>query len=139
MTAWETFEQALAQELPVLNEFDTIIWQANGRCVQLQQTRLSLGLAVVSNEYLPAEHALSPEQETQLAEWGWEPPEPGDLNWHIEINWPMTTAEGRQAADLLRRTMQLVLAVDHPVDIAEQRFNASGTDPRRRRRADPQA
>jgi hypothetical protein len=126
VSAWEDMERALAVELPMLGELDTILWEAAGRCVQLQQTRLSLGLAVVSNEYLAAQHALTPQEEQQLAQWGWEPPDPGDLNWHIEIPWPMTSAQGAQAAKLLRQTMQLVLRADDPADITVSRFTAYG-------------
>ncbi len=134
MTTWEQLEHDLGNQLPVLGELDTILWQANGRCVQLQQTRLSLGLSVVSNEYLPAEHALTPAEQQQLAAWGWEAPEPGDLNWHIEVPWPMTTRDSSQVAELLRGTMQLVLGVEQPDHISVQRFTAYGADPRRRRR-----
>jgi T3SS (YopN, CesT) and YbjN peptide-binding chaperone 3 len=124
VTTWEQLEHELAGELPVLGELETILWQANGRCVQLQQTRLSLGLSVVSNEYLQVEHALTRAEEQQLAEWGWEPPEAGDLNWHIEVPWPMTTGEGGQAAELLRRTMQLYSAASSPIT-----FRLSGSQP----------
>lgn len=134
MTAWEQLEGTLAADLPVLGELDTVLWRANGRCVQMQQTRLSLGLAVVSNEYLPAERALTAEEEQQLAEWGWQQPDDGDLNWHIELAWPITTAQGAQAAALLCRTMRLVLRVTETSGIATTRTTSYVSDPRRRRR-----
>lgn len=132
MTTWTEVQARLAAELPVLSELDTMFWEANGRCIQLQQTRLDLCLAVVSNEYLPPEHALTPAEEDRLREIGWHEPDRGIDNWHVELSWPITTEQAQHAAKMLRESMKLVLLVSDPDDIHHRRTTAYIADPRRR-------
>lgn len=132
MTSWVELQDDLAAELPVLGELDTMFWEANGRCVQLQQTRLDLCMSVISNEHLLSEHALTEAEEVRLWEIGWHEPGLGMDSWHLEMPWPITTGQAQQAAKMLREAMELVLLVSSPNEINYRRTTAYIGDPRRR-------
>jgi hypothetical protein len=82
----------------------------------------------VSNAFLVGTRALSPAQEEQLGDLGWQWPSPGarhDLNFHRQ--WPMPTPF-EEVAHLAIRTLREVYGIEGPSRLVYRRFAKGGPD-----------
>lgn len=81
-----------------------------------------------SNNYLVGRWALSPIQEEQLADLGWQAPLPGEkIALNFMRQWPMPTPFA-DVAGLAVRTLREVYGIDHPSELVYRRFAKGGHD-----------
>lgn len=129
MHSWPQFTEQLARRLVVLADGDTFIFFGIGapdQFAQLQQTSTILMLEVASNVVLPPDATLSTEQEEQLGDLGWFPPDPPNTyNWYLHLNWPLSTDASRHAARLVAASLHEVLGVAEPDALRIEGFNAA--------------
>jgi hypothetical protein len=129
MTAstWEQLTEQLAARLPQLDNDDVINLKSEGRYTQLIQVEDGLILEAVSNRFLPPDSQLTPHQEEQLQQKGWEPPNPPlRLNWWHDVKqWPLHSRDADRIADLMISTLRDVYRIADPGDVVERTFNTT--------------
>ena len=120
MTTWDEFERGLAEQLPVMNEGDTVVLSHGDYHVQFAQSTDVTAVEAVSNEFLPPGKHLDAVAERRLMEMGWRHPrpDPDPSGWWDEVPWPMTNATARRIAGRLRRTLEEVFGVGSPADLS---------------------
>jgi hypothetical protein len=125
--SWEQLTDKLAARLPRLQEDDVIILKCGRYSTQLIQLRWGLSLQAVSNRFLPPELPLSTEQEHQLREKGWQPPDPPlQLNWWLDVDkWPLHSRDAARIAELMISTLRDVYDATDPGDVEERSFNVT--------------
>jgi hypothetical protein len=125
--SWEQLIDQLAARLPRLQEDDVISLVGGPYRTELIQLRWGLSLQAVSNRFLPPELHLSTEQERQLREKGWQPPNPPfQLNWWLDVDkWPLHSRDAAWVAELMISTLRDVHDVTEPGDVEERSFNAT--------------
>ncbi|MEU8239043.1 hypothetical protein AB0C07_12415 [Actinoplanes missouriensis] len=124
-SSWEELTEQLADRLPRLEVGDVVILEAPGnRYTELVQLTDGLGLDAVSNNFLPPDGRLAPEQEAGLRAKGWQPPdEPGELNWWLRIKkWPLHSRDAASIAALMVSTLREVYGVASPSELELRAF-----------------
>lgn len=123
--SWEQLTQELAARLPRLADGDTIRLADEPYFSMLQQAPDLLRLETASSHTLPPDRRLTAEQEQRLRALGWEQPEvPGDPNFWIELDWPLSGVRALQAAGMVVGALHEVYGVPRVEAIEEQAFNA---------------
>jgi hypothetical protein len=125
VTTWDEFERALAEQLPLMNDGDTVVLRHGGYHVQFAQNPEDVDVEAVSNEFLPPDKQLDAVAERRLMEMGWRHPrpDPDPSGWWDEVPWPMTNATARRIAGRLRRTLEEVFRVGSPEDLSYQAWH----------------
>ncbi len=122
---WEQLTQQLAARLPRLVNGDAIRLADEPFFAMLQQAPDFVRLETASNHTLPADRQLTAAQEQQLAALGWQQPEvPGDPNFWVELDWPLSGAQALQAAAMMVGALRDVYGIDRADRIEEKAFNA---------------
>src|ERR1035437_9890302 len=80
-----------------------------------------------SNNFLAGRWALSPAQEEQLAQLGWQCPMPGDSDLNFMRQWP-TPAPYAEIARLAVRSLREVYGIERPAELVYRRFGERGAD-----------
>jgi hypothetical protein len=116
MTDWATFASALADDLPKLDDGDTVIIEYGQPYVQFAQAESVLYADTRGGD------------EASLAALGWRAPEParGTPNWWTDVPWPLSAQDCRRLVDLMLATLRDVYGAPQPDALAYQAFN-SGT------------
>ncbi|WP_045744508.1 TY-Chap domain-containing protein [Actinoplanes rectilineatus] len=125
--SWEELTEQIADRLPRLATGQVVIVEAPGnRYTELVQLAGGLALDAVSNEFLPPDGRLGPEQERELAAKGWQPPErPSRLNWWLEVpKWPLHSRDAARIAELMVSTLRDVYGVTEVSDIGHRSFQS---------------
>lgn len=123
--SWEQLTLELAARLPRLTNGDTIRLADEPYFSMLQQAPDFLVVHTASNHTLPPERQLTAEQEQQLRALGWEPPDvPGDPNFWVHADWPLSGAEALRVAGMMVGALRDVHGVDRVERIEEEAFNA---------------
>ena len=82
----------------------------------------------VGNAFLAGTRALSPAQEEQLGDLGWQWPQPGSKDYsNFSRQWPMPTPF-EEVAHLAIRTLREVYGIDSPSRLVYRRFAKGGPD-----------
>jgi hypothetical protein len=82
----------------------------------------------VSNDYLEGAGALSPAQEEQLGDLGWQWPHPhSKTDRNFSRQWPMPAPFG-EVAHLAVRTLREVYGIERPSRLVYRRFARAGSD-----------
>ncbi len=125
-TSWEQLTERIAVRLPLLENNDVISLKSAGRYTQLIQREDGLNLEAVSNRFLPPGRRLTTDEEQQLRQKGWEPPNPPlQLNWWRDVKqWPLHSRDSHRIAELLVSTLRDVYRIADPSEIVERSFNA---------------
>ncbi len=122
---WEQLTQELAARLPRLANGDTIRLADEPYFSMLQQAPDFLRLETASNHTLPPDRRLTAEQEQQLRALGWAQPDvPGDPNFWVELDWPLSGAQALHAAGMIVGALRDVYGVDRAGGVEEEAFNA---------------
>jgi hypothetical protein len=127
VSSWEELSGQLADRLPVLEVDDVVILAAPGnRYTELVQLEGRIALDAVSNTFLPPDDQLTADQERQLQEKGWQPPERPfrPLWWHEVDEWPLRSGEVSAVVELMVSTMRDVYRVADPADIEVRSFRS---------------
>ena len=80
-----------------------------------------------SNNFLAGRWALSPAQEEQLAQLGWQCPTPGDRDLNYMRQWPMP-APYAEIARLAIRSLREAYGIQRPSELVYRRFAKHGPD-----------
>lgn len=122
---WEQLTQELAARLPRLIDGDTIRLADEPYFAMLQQAPEFLRLETASSHTLPPDRRLTAGQEQQLRALGWQQPDvPGDPNFWVELDWPLSGAQALQAAAMMVGALRDVYGLDRVDRIEEKAFNA---------------
>ncbi len=125
-SSWAELTEQLAARLPQLHDGDVISLKGADRYTQLIQRETGLTLEAVSNRFLPPERHLTAEQEQELENKGWQPPNPPRRNnwWHEVEQWPLHSRDADRIAELMVSTLRDVYEVSGSSDVVERTFNA---------------
>jgi hypothetical protein len=84
----------------------------------------------VSNEFLPPDGKLSPEEERKLAELGWQPPKPkATFNYWYRLSLPASTADQDAFVRRLIDTLRDVHGIDDPAALSVEGWNDETRQP----------
>ncbi len=121
---WEQLTQELAARLTRLTDGDTLRLADEPYFAMLQQAPDFLRLETASSHTLPSDRRLTAEQEQQLRALGWQEPDvPGDPNFWVELDWPLSGAQALRAAAMMVGALRDVYDLDRVDRIEEKAFN----------------
>jgi hypothetical protein len=131
--SWEQFEGRLEAVLGRMAARSYLILssRADGEIVYYVQFaqggRGGFRAEAESNNFLAGRWALSPAQEEQLAQLGWQCPMPGDSDLNFMRQWP-TPAPYAEIARLAVRSLREVYGIGRPSELVYRRFAKRGPD-----------
>ena len=122
---WEQLTHELAARLTRLADGDTVRLAAGPYFAMLQQAPDFLRLETASAHTLPPDRQLTAGQVGQLRALGWQEPDlPGDPNFWVELDWPLSGAQAVRAAAMVVGALRDVYGLDRVDRIEEKAFNA---------------
>jgi hypothetical protein len=131
--SWEQFEGRLSAVLGRMaaGSFLILSSRADGEIVYYVQFaqggRGGFRAEAESNNFLAGRWSLSPAQEEQLAQLGWQCPMPGDSDLNFMRQWP-TPAPYAEIARLAVRSLREVYGIERPAELVYRRFAKVGSD-----------
>ena len=131
--SWEEFERRLAAVLGRMAAESFLIVSTRAdeeHCYYVQFAQGGRGgfrAEAESNNFLAGRWALSPAQEEQLAQLGWQCPTPGDSDLNYMRQWPLP-APFADIASIAVRSLREVFGVGQPSELVYRRFAKGGHD-----------
>ena len=124
-SSWAELTGQLADRLPRLRVDEVVILEASGnRYTELIQLEGGLELSAVANASLPPDGQLRADQERELEQKGWQPPNrPLRQTWWLAVpKWPLHSRDAARIAELMVSTLRDVYGVAGPSDIEQRSF-----------------